>query len=240
MNKLGNKEIGTKLKGRDLYAYFKFDRVPNFSMTVLEGILEIQRAIMDNNFIVNGVRIRRLIVKSHFPLFHHVGGDLEFFTQMIKDKNRKALIDYSHLCLDAMEMQRQLSKEVITISHLEGHCLGGGLEAALAGQYVFAANEKVTVGFPESRFGLYPGHGGHSICKEILGTEKLADEFLRRGKVFNAKDAVEIGLIDDVMARLPEKLEFKKKPLFDRQLLNEEMLRWVDKALELDSKNIHS
>ena len=67
MNKLGNKEIRTTLKGRDLYVYFKFDRVPNFSMTVLEGILEIQRAITDNNFVVNGVKISCLLYTSPSP-----------------------------------------------------------------------------------------------------------------------------------------------------------------------------
>jgi len=215
MNTLGNKEIQTKLKGSDLYAYFRFGNVPNFSMTLLEGILDIQRALIDNNYVINEVSVKRLIVKSHFPMFHHLGGDLEFFTQMIKDQNKEALIAYSHLCLDAMEMQRKISQNIITISHLEGHCLGGGLESALAGQYVFAANDKVAVGFPESRFGLYPGHGGHAICKEILGTQEKADAFLKRGKVFKAKEAIDIGLIDGVMDKVPDNLEFKKKTPFD-------------------------
>ncbi len=238
MDKLGNKEIKTRLKGNDLYVYFKFCNVPNFSMTLLEGILGIQRALIGNDFVIDSVRVKRLIVKSHFPVFHHLGGDLEFFTQMIKDQNREALISYSHLCLDAMEMQRRISQHIITISHLEGHCLGGGLEAALAGQYVFAANDKVAVGFPESRFGLYPGHGGHSICREILGTEEKADEFLKKGKVFKARDAIAVGLIDGVKDHVPDNLEFRKKSLFDRDVLNEEMLRWVDKALVLDGNSI--
>lgn len=238
MHKLGNREIKTRLKGADLYVYFKFGDVPNFSINLLKGILEIQRTLIDNHYVIDGVEIKRLIVKSHFPKFHHLGGDLEYFTQMIKDQNREALISYSHLCLDAMEMQRKISQDIITISHLEGHCLGGGLEAALAGQYVFAANDNVAVGFPESRFGLYPGHGGHWLCRELLGTQEKADLFLQQGRLFKAQDAIDIGLIDGVADQVPENLEFKRKIPFDRAVLNEEMLRWVDKALHLDAGNI--
>lgn len=238
MNKLGSRDIRVRLKGTDLYVYFKFGDVPNFSMNLLQGILDIQKTLISNRYVVDGVCIKRLIIKSHFPKFHHLGGDLEFFTQMIKDKNREALVSYSHLCLDAMEMQRIISQDIITISHLEGHCLGGGLEAALAGQYVFAASNKVAVGFPESRFGLYPGHGGHWLCRELLGTQEKADEFLQQGKLFKAQDAVDIGLIDGVASRVPENLVFKKKYPFDRTVLNKEMLRWVDKALQLDAANI--
>ena len=238
MHRLGNREIKASLKGTDLYVYFKFGDVPNFSMNLLKGILDIQKAMISNNYLIDSVNVKRLIVKSHFPRFHHLGGDLEFFTQMIKDQNREALISYSHLCLDAMEMQRKISQDIITISHLEGHCLGGGLEAALAGQYVFASNHNIAVGFPESRFGLYPGHGGHWLCRELLGSEEKADNFLQQGKVFKAQEAIDIGLIDGVVDRVPEHLHFKKKMPFDREVLNDQMMRWVDKALELDARNI--
>jgi len=45
-------------------------------------------------------------------------------------------------------------------------------------------------------------------------------------------------LIDGVIDRIPDNLEFRKKLPFDRELLNKQMLKWVDKALELDAKNI--
>ena len=226
-----------KRKGQTLTAYYMFGRVPNYTQKLLHEIVAWQNSFIENDFTYKGSSFERMIVYSMFPRFFNLGGDLNFFVQQVEQKDRKALLDYAYLCLDAMCNQRLISQHLITVSYLEGAALGGGLEGALSGQYVIAKNENLKVGFPEAKFGLFPGMGGHAICYELFNDWDKVEEFVTNGKVYTAKEAVEIGLIDGI-GKVPEKLPFKKKPIFDRDFLNQKTEEWVDRALSLNNRNI--
>ena len=230
--------IKHKLRAEELVIYYTFGRVPCFTTDLLDEIRVSARSLLENDFRWQGTRIRRVVIRSIFPRFFCLGGDLDYFLELIRTSDRRRLADYAHLCLDCVEHYRQISQEVVTVAFLEGDCLGGGLESALAGQYVFAKKPSIRVGFPEARFGLFPGMGGHAICAEILGSEEEAEKEISAARIYAAPEAQEVGFIDGVTSVVPDELPFRSKPLFDRAYLDEKTERWVEQALELSSRNL--
>lgn len=59
---------------------------------------------------------------------------------------------------------------VPTVAVIEGPCLGGGLEFALACTYRVASDQpEVHFALPEVKLGIIPGFGAHSVCQKLLG-----------------------------------------------------------------------
>lgn len=118
--------------------------------------------------------------------------------------------------LDSVEEGRVLSlsgKEVLcqlqtlgvpVIALIAGSCLGGGLELALACSVRIAADTAATrFGLPEVQLGLLPGLGGTLALPRLIGLAKAMD-LLLTGRNLSAKQALKIGLVDDLV--LPEHL----------------------------------
>ena len=81
-----------------------------------------------------------------------------------------------------------------TVAAINGQCLGGGLELALACDWRVAA-EDAKLGFPEIQLGLIPGAGGTQRTPRIIGIQSALDLILT-GKRLTAKKAKKIGLVD--------------------------------------------
>ncbi len=87
-----------------------------------------------------------------------------------------------------------------TVAVIHGPCLGGGLELALACNYRIARdNSSTKIGLPEIRLGLIPGWGGTQRLPKLIGlTNALA--MILQGKHVGARDALQMGLIDQAIA----------------------------------------
>jgi 3-hydroxyacyl-CoA dehydrogenase/enoyl-CoA hydratase/3-hydroxybutyryl-CoA epimerase len=84
-----------------------------------------------------------------------------------------------------------------TLALVRGHCLGGGLELALACRYLLAVDEPATrLGLPEVMLGIFPGWGGLLRLPQRIGPQAALDLMLT-GKTISAKQAGRIGLADD-------------------------------------------
>ena len=84
-----------------------------------------------------------------------------------------------------------------TLALVRGHCLGGGLELALACRYLLAVDEPSTrMGLPEVMLGIVPGWGGMLRLPERIGPQAALDMMLT-GKTIDAKKAKRLGLADD-------------------------------------------
>lgn len=83
---------------------------------------------------------------------------------------------------------------VPTIAKIDGFCLGGGLELALACD-LRIATEDSEFGFPEINLGLIPGAGGTQRIMDML-TEARAKELVYRGIQIDADKAEDWGLIN--------------------------------------------
>jgi enoyl-CoA hydratase/3-hydroxyacyl-CoA dehydrogenase len=95
-----------------------------------------------------------------------------------------------------LEMQN-CSKPVVARVH--GLALGGGVEIALACDYI-VATPNASFGFPETGIGIYPGLGGTQRTSRRIGTG-LTKWLLCTGQIISAEEALAIGLIDAIAPR---------------------------------------
>ncbi|MBC7372042.1 MAG: enoyl-CoA hydratase/isomerase family protein [Bdellovibrionaceae bacterium] len=86
-----------------------------------------------------------------------------------------------------------------TIAAINGACLGGGAEFAMACDYRMATEDSSTkIGLPEVQLGILPGFGGSVRMPKLIGLQASLDIILA-GKSVNAKKALKIGLVDRVV-----------------------------------------
>ncbi|MFH1954351.1 MAG: 3-hydroxyacyl-CoA dehydrogenase NAD-binding domain-containing protein [Pseudomonadota bacterium] len=85
------------------------------------------------------------------------------------------------------------------VAAINGNCLGGGLETAMACHYRVAARG-VNLGQPEVQIGLIPGAGGTQRLPRLIGLPN-ALEMIVAGKPIKAEKAYSRGLVDEVVAQ---------------------------------------
>jgi enoyl-CoA hydratase len=88
------------------------------------------------------------------------------------------------------------------IAAINGFCLGGGCELAMACD-IRIASEKARLGQPEINLGILPGAGGTQRLPRLVGLGN-AYKLLYTGEMVSAAEALRIGLVDEVVA--PERL----------------------------------
>lgn len=86
-----------------------------------------------------------------------------------------------------------------TIAAINGACLGGGLELALACDYRIATDgAKTSLGFPEVQLGLIPGAGGTQRLPQLIGAQAALDLILT-GRTVKSQKARRLGIVDEVV-----------------------------------------
>src|ERR1700757_1930742 len=103
-----------------------------------------------------------------------------------------------YFCLHANETLLRLENTPkLVIAALNGHCVGGGLEIALAADIRIARKDAGKIGLPEVNLGVLPGTGGTQRLSRLLGKSK-AIELMVTGKTFTFDEAKQMGLVNDV------------------------------------------
>jgi enoyl-CoA hydratase len=83
------------------------------------------------------------------------------------------------------------------IAAINGFALGGGTEIALA-CHIRLASENAKLGQPEVKLGIIPGYGGTQRLARLVGKGK-AMEMILTGRMVEAREAAEIGLVNRVV-----------------------------------------
>lgn len=96
---------------------------------------------------------------------------------------------------DVLLLWEDLGKPLIAA--INGFCLGGGCELAMACSVRVAA-ENARLGQPEINLGLIPGHGGTQRLPRLVGRGRALD-LLLTGRQIDAQEAFRIGLVDRVV-----------------------------------------
>jgi len=159
------------------------------------------------------------------------GADVSEFGQVRRPDEAVPSIRAAHAVLQRLE-----DMPFPTVAAINGYCLGGGLELALACRHRVAADDpKVTLGLPEVMLGIHPGFGGTVRSVRLLGVATAMDLMLT-GKNLRPDKALRAGLVDLVVpaAQLREaakKLALQPRPrrqaALGQRLLNLPLLRSI-------------
>jgi enoyl-CoA hydratase/carnithine racemase len=90
---------------------------------------------------------------------------------------------------------QRLSKPVIAA--INGVCLGGGLELAMA-CHIRISGDRARFGQPEVNLGIIPGWGGTQRLPRLIGKAK-AIEWILTGDMYTAQEALRLGLVNQVV-----------------------------------------
>jgi enoyl-CoA hydratase len=118
--------------------------------------------------------------------------------------------------LGAQVFSKLESLPQIVIAQVQGFALGGGLELAMACDFL-VASEKAKFGLPEVSLGLIPGFGGTLRLARRIGAAK-ALQWISTADKFNAHEALNAGLINAMLP--PSELENHVNELAGRILRN--------------------
>ena len=199
-----------------------------------------------------------LVVGSDVPGIFNLGGDLNLFQSLIKQKNRDILLSYALQCIDILYQNMfHFNLDVTTVSLIQGDALGGGLEAALSSNLVIA-ERGVKLGLPEVLFNLFPGMGAYTLIARKAGAS-IAERMIMSGKLYDAEELYELGLVDILAEKGEGELELYKfikgqNPAAKQQqtirkvkeacnpISYQELLRisdiWVDNMLKTNNKDL--
>ncbi|MBS1871094.1 MAG: enoyl-CoA hydratase/isomerase family protein [Actinobacteria bacterium] len=98
------------------------------------------------------------------------------------------------------------------VAALNGTALGGGLEIALATHHRIAVDDnKIQFGFPEVQLGLLPGAGGVVRTVRMIGIVNALMSLLMQGQRVRPSKAVEIGIVDELVASRDDLIPAAKK-----------------------------
>jgi enoyl-CoA hydratase/carnithine racemase len=114
----------------------------------------------------------------------------------MKEQTTAEIFRYSGALQDAFSVLENLPQ--ITIAAINGYCLGGGCELALACDFRICAEDS-NLGQPEILLGVIPGGGGTQRLPRLVGSSR-AKELIFSGRFVPAEEARAIGLVDEVVA----------------------------------------
>jgi enoyl-CoA hydratase len=155
------------------------------------------------------------------------GADIAEFAERTAIQQREVMLDRS--LFNAIDT---FPKPIIAM--VNGYCLGGGCEVALACD-LRIASDKASFGQPEINLGIIPGGGGTQRLTRLVGEGK-AMELILSGEIINAETALAIGLVNHVVPA--DQLETKTREIANRIAEKSPIaLRLAKEAVRLASRS---
>lgn len=122
------------------------------------------------------------------------GADIDEFVKLTSDADAERMSADGQALLDRVA---RFPKPIAV--GINGACLGGGLEFALACHYrVATSHPKTQLGLPEVQLGILPGAGGCQRLPRLIGARAALDLILT-GKSERAEKAFKLGLVDELV-----------------------------------------
>lgn len=140
---------------------------------------------------IEKLSVTGLIVKSAKASGFIAGADISEFQQMESEQQAAEFIQFANQIIDRIE-----ALPMPSVAMINGHCLGGGMELALACDYRVATDEAtIRLGLPEVKLGIHPGFGGTVRLIETIGV-RPAMNLMLSGRTVIPYVAKKMGLID--------------------------------------------
>ncbi|HYJ06959.1 MAG TPA: 3-hydroxyacyl-CoA dehydrogenase NAD-binding domain-containing protein [Chthoniobacterales bacterium] len=180
--------------GDDGICTLTFDRPESganiFDAPTMENLREHVDAIEKDS------SIKGVIVTSAKKSIFIAGADLKTLLKQAQTGELRSFIAEGQKVFN-----RLAALKVPTVATIHGACAGGGYEITLACDYRVASDDPATkIGLPETTLGLVPAWGGATRVPRLLGPD-VAAEVILKGKLYGAKEALELGLVDEVVAK---------------------------------------
>jgi enoyl-CoA hydratase/carnithine racemase len=151
---------------------------------------QLDRAILDARM---DDAVQVLVITGKGEKFFCAGADINMLANVTPS------FKY-YFCLHANETLFRLEQTPkLVIAAISGHCVGGGLEVAMAADIRVARTGAGKMGLPEVSLGVLPGTGGTQRLARLVGKSK-AIELMVAGELFDFETGRELGLINQLFA----------------------------------------
>ncbi|HZN54422.1 MAG TPA: enoyl-CoA hydratase/isomerase family protein [Candidatus Polarisedimenticolaceae bacterium] len=149
---------------------------------------EIDAAVLDARMDAD---VHAIVLRGDGEKFFCAGADIKML--------READPGFKYaFCLHANETLNRLEQTPkLVVAALNGHCVGGGLEVALAADLRVAKKDGGKIGLPEVNLGVLPGTGGTQRLARAIGRAR-AFELMATGRTFSFEEARELGLVHEI------------------------------------------
>ncbi len=166
-----------------------FDRAGETANTLSDAVMtELDTVLAD----LRGLDARGLVIRSAKKGGFAAGADIRDFRGIREVPAVMKRLSRGHDILD-----RLAGISIPTVAIIHGHCLGGGLELALACKHRIAVNG-ATFGFPEVFLGLHPALGGTFRLTGLIDPVE-AMKMMLTGKTQHTRKARALGLVDEIV-----------------------------------------
>src|SRR5579863_10543777 len=161
-------------------AFVEMDDPPANTYTH-EMMRQLDEAILDARFDPD---VEVIVLTGKGEKFFSAGANIGMLNQVTPE--------FKYMfCLHANETLSRLEQTPkLVIAALNGHCVGGGLEIAMAADLRIARKDAGKIGLPEVNLGVLPGTGGTQRLSRMLGKSK-AIELMITGNTFSFEEALE-------------------------------------------------
>src|SRR5215468_3679981 len=167
-----------KYRVEDGVAIFELDDAPANTYSY-EMMLQLDAAILKARM---DESVHVIVLRGAGEKFFSAGASIPMLTKA--DPQFKY-----YFCLHANETLSRLEQTPkLVIAALNGHCVGGGLEIAMAADLRIARKGNGKVGLPEVNLGVLPGTGGTQRFGRMVGKSK-AIELMVTGGLFDYEQA---------------------------------------------------
>jgi 3-hydroxyacyl-CoA dehydrogenase/enoyl-CoA hydratase/3-hydroxybutyryl-CoA epimerase len=173
---------------RDKLVWLSFDKQGASTNTLSQEVLAELDAAFDE---ARALAPRGLVIRSAKPSGFIAGADVEEFTKIQSPQDALSIVRRGWDLFNKLA-----ALPFPTVALIDGFCMGGGLELALACRYRVAVDQPGTrLALPEVMLGILPGWGGVKRLPRLVGPGAALD-MLMTGRSVDARRAKRMGLVD--------------------------------------------
>lgn len=173
----------------DQILWLYFDKQNTSVNTIDRAVMEEFSSILDT--LAHDTTHKGVIIASGKKTGFIAGADISQFTKFKDIEEATNVLTMGQHILDKLEALKMPS-----VALIDGFCLGGGMELALACRYrVAEESSKTRLGLPEVKLGIHPGWGGTVRMPRLIGALQGLNMVLSAHTV-SGKAAAKLGFVD--------------------------------------------
>jgi enoyl-CoA hydratase/carnithine racemase len=153
-----------------------------------EMMQELDRAILSARM---DERVQVIVITGQGEKFFCAGANIQMLSSVTPEYKY-------YFCLHANETLSRLEQTPkLVVAAINGHCVGGGLEVAMAADIRLARRKAGKMGLPEVSLGVLPGTGGTQRLVRMVGKSR-AIELMTTGELFDFERGLDLGILNDI------------------------------------------